>query len=245
MDLDYSLHYSKWHDDSEQHFLVYASFYRRLLAPLLESLRVDASMLDVGCGTGLLVYAMQQAGYHNVSGIDLSPQQIAVAQRRSLPCTSVDAEYLFRRAESEPESLDIVFLMDVLEHIAVPEQPRFLGAIYKLLKPGGHLVLTVPNANSTFAMRWRYIDWTHHLSFTEHSLDFVLLTMGFGGIQFLPYEFGDPPRFPFVHRLGFWTWVVRKFVRAFRRLEAVGELGREGLTIPLTLNLLAVAKKTI
>ena len=49
--------------------------------------------------------------------------------------------------------------------------------------PDGKVILTVPNANSPLAARWRYIDFTHHCSFTEHSLNFVLGSAGFGDIR--------------------------------------------------------------
>jgi len=244
MAIDYSLYYSKFHGDSAQYYVEYATFYRHLLGPVLRSLDQSAVILDVGCGIGLLVASLRTAGYSNVSGIDLSPQQIAVAEKRGLPCSVVDEAYLREQALRHPNTLDAVFLMDVLEHIPVSVQIEFIESIRRLLKPDGQLILSVPNANSTFAARWRYNDWTHQSAFTEDSLAFVLQNAGFNAPDFLPYEFGTPPRFPFVHKLSFWTWTIRKLVRGFRRLEAIGELGRQGLTIPLQLNLLAVARRS-
>jgi SAM-dependent methyltransferase len=243
MDIDYSLHYSKWHGESDEYFAASAQFHRQLLAPILLNINCGAQILDIGCGTGLLVNALQQTGFQQVSGIDISPQQIAVALKRGLPCRLVDEHYLANEARIAPNSLDVVFLLDVLEHLEVDKQLPLLSSVHALLRPGGGMVVSVPNANSTFAMRWRHVDWTHHASFTEHSLEFVVRNAGFETISYFPYEFGVKPTFPYIHRLSFWTWVLRKFVRLFRRLEAVGELGREGLRIPLGLNLLGVAKK--
>jgi SAM-dependent methyltransferase len=243
MEIDYSIQYAKWHDDSDQHFAESAAFYARLLRPLLGSFGPESKLLDVGCGTGLLVNALLRLGYRQVRGIDLSTHQIAVALRRSLPCEETDAEYIHRLADNEPASLDGIFLMDVLEHIPVGEQMRFSGALHRLLRPGGRLVISVPNASSTFAARWRYMDWTHQCCFTEHSLEFVLRNQGFTDVAFLPYEYGEPSRFPYVHRPAFWVGMLRRMVRGLRRLEAIGELGRQGLHVPLGLNLLAVCRK--
>lgn len=243
MQIDYSIQYAKWHDDSPEHYAETARFYRDLLAPILKSLDKTARVLDIGCGTGLLVNALRSFGYANVEGVDLSPQQIEAARAAGLPCTLVDEQHLKRRAETEPGSLDVIFLMDVLEHVPVASQMAFVGEIGHLLKPAGMLVISVPNANSSFASRWRYIDWTHCSAFTEHSLEFVVKNQGFRHVTYFPYEYGERPRFPFIHRPSFWTWLVRRVVRGFRRLEAIGEFGRQGLHMPLTLNLLAVCRK--
>lgn len=243
MQIDYSIYYEKWHNDSPEHYAETARFYRDLLAPILKTLDKSSRVLDVGCGTGLLVFALRSFGYANVEGIDLSPQQIEAGRAAGLPCTLVDEQYLERCAEAEPGSLDAVFLMDVLEHVPVASQMAFVGAISRMLKPSGMLVISVPNANSSFASRWRYNDWTHCSAFTEHSLEFVVKNQGFGQVSYFPYEYGERPHFPYIHRLSFWTWLLRRVVRAFRRLEAIGEFGRQGLHMPLSLNLLAVCRK--
>ena len=71
----------------------------------------------------------------------------------------------------------------MLEHVPVAAQIELLRTIRGALRPGGRLILTVPNANSPLASRWRYIDFTHHVSFTEHSLSFVLRNASFGAIK--------------------------------------------------------------
>lgn len=237
--LDYSIHYKKWHDGSKIHFDETARFYRRILGDVFASIPAQARILDVGCGQGLLIYALREAGYRDLQGIDLSEQQVEVSKQFALPCTAVNAEYLFQLAESSPASFDLIFLMDVLEHLPKPEQLRMLRAISSLLKPAGQLVLSVPNANSTFGLRWRHIDWTHEAAFTEHSLEFILLNCGFQDLQFLPYEFITRPRLPFIPRRSVFSWLLHKFFRSVRRLEAVAEMGSDGWQVPLSLNLLA------
>ncbi len=243
MEVDYSIYYSKWHNDTDECYRNNSIWYQCLLRPVLNNTPETANILDVGCGTGLLVNMLKDAGFSNVRGIDTSLHQIATATRRGLPCEAVKDEYIFCLADSEPASHDLIFLMDVLEHIPVPEQMRFVDALFRILKNGGRLVVCVPNANSSFGMRWRYSDWTHHTAFTEDSLEFVALNRGFVRIEFLPFEYGMPLQFPYFHQLSFWTRVLRTFVRSYRRLEAIGELGRQGMKIPLSLNIMAVLYK--
>jgi 2-polyprenyl-3-methyl-5-hydroxy-6-metoxy-1,4-benzoquinol methylase len=238
MDIDYSLHYSKYHDNSAAHFAKISKFLLRLLDPVLHRLPKDASIMDVGCGTGLLVNALQCAGYRSVCGVDISPHQILEAQRRQLPCKVVSQSYVQELARTEPGSLDAIFLLDVLEHLELDNQVDFLKALRQLLRSDGCLVISVPNANSSFASRWRYTDWTHRTSFTESSLEFVLRNSGYTSLTFHPYEFGGKATFPYLHRVSFWASVVRGLFRLLRRIEAMAELGREGIRIPLSLNLL-------
>lgn len=241
--LDYSIHYRKWHDGSKAHFEATSHFYRRLLEIALEPVRSEARILDIGCGQGLLIYALNGLGYTDVQGIDLSEQQIAVGKSFGLRCQAVDSNYLFDLAKSSPGTFDLIFLMDVLEHMNKAEQLRILAAISDLLVPGGRLILSVPNANASFGLRWRHIDWTHEEAFTEHSLEFILLNSRFSDLKFLPYEFITRPRLAFIPRPAIMPWVLQKFFRAFRRLEAVAEMGSQGWDVPLSLNLLAECVK--
>ena len=102
MKIDYSIQYAKWHDDTDSHYAESAVFYLRLLRPVLQNMDTESKILDVGCGTGLLVNALLQQGFRHTRGIDLSVNQIAVAQRRGLPCTHADQEYIHRLVDLEP-----------------------------------------------------------------------------------------------------------------------------------------------
>jgi SAM-dependent methyltransferase len=241
--LDYSVHYRKWHDGSKAHFDEFSHFYRHLLGEALASAPPEARILDIGCGQGLLVYALKGLGFRNVKGVDLSEEQIVVARQHSLPCRVVDRTYISQLAKMEPETFELIFMMDVLEHMGKDDQLQILAAASELLVPGGRLILSVPNANASFGLRWRYIDWTHEAAFTEHSLEFVLLNSSFTEVKFLPYEFIQRPRLAFIPRQSTMAWLLQRFFRAFRRLEAVGEMGSEGWKVPLSLNLLAQCVK--
>jgi SAM-dependent methyltransferase len=131
-----------------------------------------------------------------------------------------------------------------VEHVPKEFHLDLLRSIHQSLEPEGRLILTVPNANSSLAARWRYIDWTHETSFTEHSLDFVLSNAGFQKITIQPAEFLFRPRFFYLPISGSRHWWAFCFFRFFRRLEMMAELGPDqGRKIPLSLKLLAIADK--
>jgi SAM-dependent methyltransferase len=241
--LDYSVYYRRFHDGSKKHFDDTACFYKRLLATELNSTPYEDRILDIGCGQGLLVYALVSCGFKNVQGIDISEEQVAVAQKYGLACSAVGREYITDLAQTAAATFDLIFMMDVLEHLDKAEQLRVLAAASELLAPGGRLIVSVPNANASFGLRWRYGDWTHETAFTEYSLEFILLNSDFINVKYLPYEFITCPRLPFILRPSVTLWALQKIFRMFRRLEAVGELGPQGWNVPLSLNLLARCEK--
>src|SRR5260221_5291984 len=97
----------------------------------------DKTVLDVGCGGGILAEAMASAGAH-VTGIDLSEKALGVAQLHRLE-SGVDVDYRLIAAEAlaaeTPARFDIVTCMEMLEH--VPDPASIIKACAALAKPGG------------------------------------------------------------------------------------------------------------
>lgn len=177
---DYSIHYRRFHDDSAAHAERMAAWIANVLKPHLP---VDRStpIADIGCGFGFALRALRNLGYTDVTGVELSPQQAEHARAAgfTVDVTADTCAWLQQRRGH----FGFIVLMDVLEHVLPSEQIKLTTSLYTALAPGGKTYLTVPNANSWLASRWRYIDHTHHSSFTEHSLYFVLGNAGFERID--------------------------------------------------------------
>ena len=239
---NYTQYYLKWHKDTDAHRNGLRTFYHRLIGPYLPK-DPSASILDVGCGMGFALHYLRLQGYVNIAGIDTDSGQVKLASQNSLPVTLVTDSVAFLK--KSPTKIDFLLCLDVLEHLPKSLHLDFLSSIYQALKPKGRLILSVPNANSSIAARWRYNDWTHETSFTEHSLDFVLSNAGFQRITIQPAEFVLRPRLSFLPISGSRHWWAFCFFRLFRRLEMMAELGPEqGRKIPLSLNLMAIADKS-
>jgi len=107
----------------------------------------DKSVLDVGCGGGILAESMAALGA-SVTGIDLGEAPLAVA-RLHLKESGQKVEYLRVSAEDiareRPGRFDVVTCMEMLEH--VPEPASTIAACARLVKPGGQVFFSTINRN--------------------------------------------------------------------------------------------------
>ena len=239
--IDYTAYYSKWHPPTLEHRNSMEKFYCSLLKEHLRDL-TELSVLDVGCGMGFALLGCKALGCKSAQGIDIDRGQCELALANGLEVTHTADPLVF--LANHQEEYDLLLCMDVIEHIDVSAQLQFCQALRSAIRPGGRFLCTVPNANSSLASRWRYIDWTHRSSFTEHSLVFLLQMAGFQKPRVMEMEFMNRPRCTWLPIKGARHWWAFKFFRAFRRLEAMAELGpAQGRAIPLSLNLIAVAER--
>jgi 2-polyprenyl-3-methyl-5-hydroxy-6-metoxy-1,4-benzoquinol methylase len=105
---------------NEQHNWWYRN--RRLLVyDLLRKYDVPfvAEILDVGCGTGLLLQELCERGYKHVVGLDNSRRALAYCRARNLPAVFMADAVATGCAAS---SFDVVLLLDVLEHITMSQK---------------------------------------------------------------------------------------------------------------------------
>jgi len=105
------------------------------------------TVLDIGCGGGILAESMAAHGA-SVTGIDLGEAPLAVAKLH-LRESGQKVEYLRVSAEDlaaeRPESFDVVTCMEMLEH--VPDPSSIISACARLVKPGGQVFFSTINRN--------------------------------------------------------------------------------------------------
>ena len=103
------------------------------------------TIVDVGCGGGLLAEAMARKG-GKVLGIDLASELLDVARLHATQAgVAVDYERHSAEAlaEARPGGFELVTCMEMLEH--VPDPAAVIGALARLVKPGGDVFVSTLN----------------------------------------------------------------------------------------------------
>jgi 2-polyprenyl-3-methyl-5-hydroxy-6-metoxy-1,4-benzoquinol methylase len=97
-------------------------------------------ILDVGCGSGANSAALSQKG-HRLYGIDISEAAIQQYCSRGFVGRIADIE---SGLGYDDNLFDLVFCSEVIEHMTSPD--FLISEMHRVLKPGGHLVLSTPNS---------------------------------------------------------------------------------------------------
>jgi SAM-dependent methyltransferase len=166
------------------------------VASALRHARQDSAepggVLDVGCGGGLFLRMLAERG-HKVLGLDFSLGAAATAWRQNgVPaiCGSLSHPPL-------PQGLfDVVTMFHVLEHLYDPV--AHLESARELLKPGGRLVVQVPNAACwqflLLGEHWSGADVPRHLfNFRARDLEILLEHCGFEVVRTKYFSLRDNP----------------------------------------------------
>jgi SAM-dependent methyltransferase len=114
--------------------------YEAWLAELMPLLRDGDPVLDLGCGCGVPATAILAERY-TVTGVDLSPVQIARA-RRLIPHAQFQVGDI-SSLELPPHSFAAVVAFYSIIHVPIEEQAGIFKNIYRWLRPGGYLLATV------------------------------------------------------------------------------------------------------
>lgn len=144
------------------------------------TLGMDAArVIEIGCGNGDTLKRLKSMG-HEVIGVEPDPAACEIARAQGLEILAGTAEHL---PDTLPEQgFDAVIMLHVLEHCLDPTQA--LVSARHLLKPGGILVVEVPN-NACLGLRqfgetWLFLDVPRHLNFfTSRSLSALISSVGF------------------------------------------------------------------
>lgn len=196
----------------------------------------SAVVIDLGCGHGALIHFARQRGYGAVRGVDVSPQQVALAARLGVDGVA-EGDLAATLASLPAESVDAIVAFDVIEHFTKDELIDFVDAVHRVLKKGGRWIIHAPNGASPFVGAIRYGDLTHEQAFTRYSLEQLMLASGFSRVschECAPRAHGVKSAFRVV------AWKLARLAMQFVVTAETGERPRDSI---LTRNLYAVVWK--
>ncbi len=178
-------------------------------------------VLDMGCGSGNFLFLLEQLGYTDVTGVDLSPEQVALAQKWCPRATVIQGDARETLAQN-PGHFGLIAGFDIVEHLNKAELLPLFSSMAQALRPGGRVILQTPNAESPWMGAVAYGDFTHEWFFTPQSLADMLRLVGLT-------HFEARPSVPYVHG-------VKSLVRAalWRMINAsltvwnLAETGNQG-----------------
>lgn len=200
---------------------------RAIIASLLHTVRAELHaderqfrLLDIGCGTGANLPMLRAvAGEGRVASVDYSSLALEFAQSHpeAQNVALVQADGL--RLPFADESVDVVTMLDVLEHLSDDE--RALQEVWRVLRPGGAYVWSVP----AYQRLWSAHDEAlHHFRRYElHGLSQLLRSQGFG-VRRISFAMSIMPPA---------AWLWRRFILPFKpRRPADAKRHSEGAILP-------------
>ncbi|MBI4240691.1 MAG: class I SAM-dependent methyltransferase [Candidatus Rokubacteria bacterium] len=151
---------------------------RRRAAWAHEAVRgTTGRVLEIGCGDGGFLQELRNLGM-DAEGLDFSPTAVGLARRRGLQVQQGSVE----DAGYPAECFDLVVMRHVLEHLRNPAAA--LGIVRGWLRPGGHVMIEVPNWDSlqrrVFGRFWHGYDSPRHFfAFAPKDLETLFGVCGF------------------------------------------------------------------
>jgi 2-polyprenyl-3-methyl-5-hydroxy-6-metoxy-1,4-benzoquinol methylase len=127
--------------------------YKRVMGLMPNKGRI----LDVGCNNGCLHILLAEAGYTDISGFDFARIPIQIAKKHH-PNYDYFVHDACKEFPYDKESFDIVLCVEVLEH--VPSPYLVLENMFRVLKPGGCIIVSTPNGLHKEIKKIRDDNWT-------------------------------------------------------------------------------------
>ncbi|MBW4646341.1 MAG: class I SAM-dependent methyltransferase [Goleter apudmare HA4340-LM2] len=121
----------------------------KILCKYSQSNQSECRVLDVGCGYGKKMIALDAAGYQ-VLGVEANPQIVEANQKQGMDCITLE------EFTQNNDLFDIILMSHIIEHFQPSDLKDFMDAYLDRLKVGGHLIIATPLPTEYF-----YDDFDH------------------------------------------------------------------------------------
>lgn len=157
-------------------------------------LQANMRCLEIGCGTGQFLSYLHHKGIGELKAIDLDStlaDVIPVPVRGVFEACDVWA-FLEKAGDEKP--YDRIFMFDVFEHFVPEDGLKLLNKLKACLKPGGAIILKMPNASSPWGLQFQHGDLTHLAAYTPDSIRQMAVAAGLVCSACYPHLLGSPNR---------------------------------------------------
>jgi 2-polyprenyl-3-methyl-5-hydroxy-6-metoxy-1,4-benzoquinol methylase len=135
------------------------------------------NVLDIGCGRGEFLELLKE---HDIGGcgVDIDEDMVAYCNSLELDAKKIDA--ISHLSQLKDESLDGVFIDQVVEHLDPSYLTRMINLSNKKMAPGAHIIIQTVNPLSLVSLANFYIDMSHKKPVHPETLKFLVQSAGFG-----------------------------------------------------------------
>ncbi|MDH4127769.1 MAG: class I SAM-dependent methyltransferase [Spirochaetota bacterium] len=137
----------------------------------------EKRFLDIGCATGLLLNYVREKGW-DTHGVEICKQSVHYA-RSNFNLNILDKP--LEECKFRDNYFQVIHFAHLIEH--VPNPNRLLNEVYRILQPGGYVIVTTPNTDGLFAKiykdKWRLAIQDHLFLFSKKNLKLLLEKVGF------------------------------------------------------------------
>jgi 2-polyprenyl-3-methyl-5-hydroxy-6-metoxy-1,4-benzoquinol methylase len=201
--------------------------------PLLQAYK-NSAILEIGCGDGKLLSALKDNGFTNVTGMDISAEQVELVKKKGV---QAEVDDVFTYLAERENKFDVIIGVDVIEHFTKLEALKLLRLMQSALTTNGMVLLQTPNGEGLFPGQVIYGDLTHLCIFSPNSAAQALQLYGFKDIRI--YE-TSPIGEGLAGKIRVGLWEMIKFVLNFVRQLEGGKSKRQEIW---TENMIIVAQK--
>lgn len=134
-------------------------------------------LVDIGSGNGVFLKCVKNRGLNGL-GVDINSELVEICKKNGINAVVCDAlEYLRKQPDS---SVDVITSFQVIEHLDISLLPILIDEIYRVLKPGGTMLLETPNTHNLEVGAWSFWeDPTHVRPVNQNYVQFICGNVGF------------------------------------------------------------------
>lgn len=144
----------------------------------------SASILEIGCGEGILLFELKKSGFKNIEGIEPSKYAAIRGQKKDLKISNI-----FFESSVIEEKFDLIIMSHVFEHIEDPQ--TFLQNVSKVLKEDGSILFTQTNYKGLIPrlQKEKWYAWVPEQHFWHFTLSGLTKFMELNNFNLIDYKY--------------------------------------------------------